>query len=67
MAQSAWHIADIGRIADTLIAVAPSEDFIAGVWALAQAVGAPVHQPKVGIVQAVIVAEHNGAGMEVNR
>ena len=61
MAQSAWHIADIGRIADTLIAVAPSEDFIAGVWALAQAVGAPVHQPKLDInpVRAVIVAEHN--------
>jgi hypothetical protein len=47
VAQSAWHVSDIGRIADTLIEMAPSEDFAAGVWALARAVGAPVRLPDI--------------------
>ena len=55
MAQSAWHISDIGRIADTLIAMAPSEDFAAGVWALARAVGAPVSQPRRETARDMIV------------
>lgn len=45
MTQSVWHKDDIGRIAATLIALSPSEDFIAGVMALAHAVGADVRIP----------------------
>ena len=46
MGASVWHKDDIGQIALTLAAVAPSEDFAAGVLALAHAVGAPVELPE---------------------
>ena len=63
MTQSVWHKDDIGRIAQTLIALAPSEDFIAGVMALAHAVGANVQLPPRRDVVPVIVIE--AAGREV--
>ena len=45
-AQSVWHRDDIARIGDTLVALAPSPDFAAGVAALCSAVGAPIKLPK---------------------
>ena len=42
MGQSVWHKDDIARIAATLITMAPSPEFAAGVMALATALGAPV-------------------------
>ena len=42
MAQSVWHKSDIGQIASTLVALAPTAGFAAGVLALANALGAPV-------------------------
>ena len=46
MTQSVWHRDDIARIAATLMALSPSEDFAAGVVALAHAVGADVQLPR---------------------
>lgn len=46
MGQSVWHRDDIAQVGATLIAVAPSLDFAAGVAALCAAVGAPVSLPK---------------------
>lgn len=46
MTQSVWHVDDVARIAATLMAMAPSEDFAAGVMALADAVGATVKPPR---------------------
>lgn len=45
MTQSVWHKADIGRIGQTLIDMAPSWEFAAGVAALCNAVDAPVRLP----------------------
>ena len=44
--QSVWHRDDIARIAATLMAMAPSLEFGAGVMALATALGAPVRVPR---------------------
>ena len=46
MAQSMWHRDDIARIGQTLIAMAPTPDFAAGVAALCNAVGAKVQLPE---------------------
>ena len=46
MGQSVWHHDDIARIAATLMAMAPSPEFAAGVMALATALGAPVQLPR---------------------
>lgn len=46
MGQSVWHRDDIARIAATLMAMAPTPDFAAGVMALATALGAPVQLPR---------------------
>jgi hypothetical protein len=46
MTQTVWHRDDIARIAATLIAMAPSDEFAAGVMALAQAVGAQAKAPR---------------------
>lgn len=65
MTQSVWHRDDVGRIAATLIALSPSEDFAAGVMALAHAVGANVQLPPRRDVVPVIVID--AAGREVGR
>lgn len=46
MTQSVWHRSEIAQIGQTLIAMAPSLDFAAGVAALCHAVGAPVRLPE---------------------
>ena len=66
MTQSVWHKDDIGRIAQTLIALAPSEDFIAGVMALAHAVGADVKPHRRRDALPVVVTV-DGNGREVGR
>ena len=43
---SVFHQTDIARIGQTLIDVAPSAEFAAGVAALCSAVGAPVRLPE---------------------
>lgn len=59
MARKVWHVEEIVPVAQTLITIAPSPDFAAGVMALATAVGCPVTPPRnhVEIVQAYEV--HN--------
>jgi hypothetical protein len=49
-----WHKSDIGQIASTLVAMAPTADFAAGVLALASALNAPVRLPERYEPQAVI-------------
>ncbi len=46
MGASVWHKDDVGQIGQTLIDVAPSAEFAAGVAALCQALGAPVRLPE---------------------
>jgi hypothetical protein len=44
--QSVWHKDDIAQIGATLITIAPSWDFAAGVAALCNAIGASVYLPE---------------------
>lgn len=67
MTQRAWHIEEIGRIAATLLVMAPSEDFAAGVLALANAIGAPVPAQRRVARWDVVVIDGAGAGLEVTR
>lgn len=46
MAQSVWHIDDIAQIGQTLVTMAPSPEFAAGVAAVCSAVGARVKLPE---------------------
>lgn len=46
MGQSVWHKDDLAQIGRTLVAMAPSWDFAAGVAAMCNAVGAPVRLPE---------------------
>lgn len=55
MTQSVWHKSDIARIAATLMAMAPSDEFAAGVMALATALGAEVQPPKRRVDRPVAV------------
>lgn len=55
MAQSVWHRDDIAQIGKTLVAMAPSWDFAAGVVALCSAVGAPVRLPERPAPPAVMI------------
>jgi hypothetical protein len=55
--QSVWHKNDIARIGATLVAMAPSRDFAAGVAALCNAIGAPVPLPEQREPAAVVVID----------
>lgn len=44
--QSVWYKEDIAQIGATLVAIAPSWDFAAGVAALCAAIGASVRLPE---------------------
>lgn len=57
MTQSVWHKRDIAQIGSTLIAIAPSYEFAAGVAALCNAVGAPVQLPDQRV--SVVVIDHS--------
>lgn len=52
--QSVWHRDDLAQIGATLIAMAPSLEFAAGVGAMCNAVGAPVRLPERREVVAVV-------------
>lgn len=58
--QSVWSKTDIARIGATLITLAPSWDFAAGVAALCNAVGAPVRLPERSAPAPVVVIDANG-------
>ena len=60
MTQSTWHKRDIGQIGQTLVDMAPSLEFAAGVAALCQAVGAPVQLPERRGPVAVVVIDSDG-------
>lgn len=62
--QSVWSKTDIARIGATLITLAPSRDFAAGVAALCAAVGAPVRLPEREQTQVVVMIDE---GREVTR
>jgi hypothetical protein len=55
--QSVWHKDDIAQIGATLIAIAPSWDFAAGVAALCNAIGASVYLPERSEPAAVVVID----------
>ena len=67
MSQSVWHKSDIGQIASTLLALAPSPEFAAGVLALANAMGAPVRLPELREPAPVVVMIDAPNGHEVTR
>lgn len=58
--QSVWYKDDIAQIGATLVAVAPSWDFAAGVAALCNAIGAPVKLPERGDLKATRVIDVTG-------
>lgn len=60
MGQSAWHKDDIAQIGATLIAIAPSWEFAAGVAALCDAIGAPVKLPKRSEPPVIVVVNADG-------
>ncbi len=55
--QSVWHKDDIAQIGATLITIAPSWDFAAGVAALCNAIGASVYLPERSEPAAVVVID----------
>jgi len=67
MSASVWHRADIGRIGQTLIDVAPSYEFAAGVGALCKAVGAPVVLPEPRGVTVVMIEPGDNGRQVVTR
>jgi hypothetical protein len=58
--QRTWSIGEIGRIAQTLVAVGPTPDFAAGVLALAHALNAPVQLPERRESAVVVVIDDGG-------
>lgn len=60
MGQSVWHRDDVKSIALALMLTSPSEEFAAGVMALAFALGANVPQPPQRAVVPVVVMDSNG-------
>lgn len=65
MVQSVWHYTDLARIGQTLIDVAPTLDFAAGVAALCKAVGAVVYLPERSESAPVVVTIDGAPGREV--
>lgn len=55
--QSVWHKDNIAQICATLIALAPSWDFAAGVAAVCNSLGAPVYLPERSEPEPVVVIE----------
>ena len=63
--QSVWHKDDIAQIGATLVTLAPSWDFAAGVAALCNAVGAPVYLPERSESAPVVVVIDGADGRKV--
>jgi hypothetical protein len=61
-----WHVDEVGQVAATLLVVAPTEDFAAGVLALRNAIGAPVPaRRRVAQWGSVVEVTYQAGDMEV--
>jgi hypothetical protein len=66
MTQKVWKVDDIGQIAATLVVMAPTDDFAAGVLALCNAIGAPVPvRRRVAHWDSVVEITYQGSDVEV--
>ena len=65
--QSVWHKDDIAQIGATLITIAPSWDFAAGVAALCNAIGASVYLPERSSLEMPQMVLIDADGREVTR